>query len=167
MIRRVMCKVFFRIALSSQSFPVPTISLPRLRISADSEIGYTVLAVGLNQVVRTFDPSAHGEVVAIRKACEIEQLFSLANLDAILYTTCEPCMMCSGLIRHSRMRKVNAATTAEDALIAGFGDRESRTEFRGSADFAFGGVEYVQEFLREEALPIFELYARLNGIVYC
>ena len=51
-----------------------------------------VLAEGWNQVTSTNDPTAHAEVVAIRRACAAVDTFALEG--ATLYASCEPCPMC-------------------------------------------------------------------------
>lgn len=50
------------------------------------------------------DPSAHAEMKAIRKACEI--IGNERIPDCTLYVTKEPCSMCSGVIIHSRIKSV-------------------------------------------------------------
>ena len=53
-----------------------------------------VVAIGVNQVVRANDPTAHAEIVAIREACRALGDFQLAGCD--VYASCEPCPMCLG-----------------------------------------------------------------------
>ena len=63
-----------------------------------------VLARGNNQVLRTSDPTAHAEIVALRAAG-----LALANyrlLGCTLYTTLEPCAMCAGAILHARIARL-------------------------------------------------------------
>src|SRR5207237_9108542 len=48
-----------------------------------------IIAEGVNQVTLTNDPTAHAEVLAIRRACEKLRLFELKSCE--LYTSCEPC----------------------------------------------------------------------------
>ena len=54
--------------------------------------GGKVLAEGWNEVTSALDPTAHAEVVAIRRACRAVGDFSLRG--AVLYASCEPCPMC-------------------------------------------------------------------------
>ena len=51
-----------------------------------------IIAEGFNKVTSTNDPTAHGEIVAIRKACKSLNNFNLSGCE--LYSTCEPCPMC-------------------------------------------------------------------------
>ena len=79
-----------------------------------------VIAEGWNEVTSANDPTAHAEVVAIRRACGAQGSFSLAG--ATLYASCEPCPMCLAAIYWARIdRLVFAATRAEAAAI-GFDD---------------------------------------------
>ena len=80
----------------------------------------SVVAEGTNQVTATLDPTAHAEVVAIRKACQALNNFQLSDCE--LYTTCEPCPMCMGAIYWARFAKVYYANTRADAAKIGFDD---------------------------------------------
>lgn len=53
----------------------------------------------------------HAEIIAIDKACKKLNNFRLENCD--LYVTVEPCLMCSGAIVQSRIRKVYFGTCDE------------------------------------------------------
>jgi guanine deaminase len=79
-----------------------------------------VIAEGWNQVTSKNDPSAHAEVMAIRKACKKLKSFQLD--ECILYASCEPCPMCLGAIYWARPGAVVFAATASDAARAGFDD---------------------------------------------
>jgi tRNA(adenine34) deaminase len=60
-----------------------------------------VLAVGFNQPIHAVDPTAHAEIVAIRKAARELSNYRLSGLT--LYVTVEPCMMCVGAIVQARI----------------------------------------------------------------
>ena len=63
-----------------------------------------VLGRGNNQVLRTSDPTAHAEIVALRSAG-----LALANYrltGSTLYCTLEPCAMCAGAILHARVARL-------------------------------------------------------------
>ncbi len=63
-----------------------------------------LIARGNNQVLRTSDPTAHAEIVALRAAG-----LALGNyrlLGCTLYTTLEPCAMCAGAILHARIARL-------------------------------------------------------------
>jgi len=80
-----------------------------------------IVAEGHNCVTSTNDPTAHAEVVAIRKACEVLGTFQLD--DCIVYTSCEPCPMCLGAIYWARPKKVFYACNKHDAAAIDFDDQ--------------------------------------------
>jgi len=79
-----------------------------------------IISEGFNKVTSTNDPTAHGEIVAIRDACKNLNNFDLKNCD--LYTSCEPCPMCLSAIYWSRVDKVYYANTRDDAQKIDFDD---------------------------------------------
>ena len=81
----------------------------------------TVLAEGWNQVTSTNDPTAHAEVMAIRRACQAVGSFSLTG--ATLYASCEPCPMCLASAYWARVSRIVFANTREDAAAIGFDDQ--------------------------------------------
>lgn len=68
---------------------------------------------GVNNVRREFDPSAHAELRAVRRACKKLRATSLAGFT--LYTTCEPCPMCMGSILWAGVDRVIYGATISDA----------------------------------------------------
>ncbi|MBQ9274671.1 MAG: tRNA adenosine(34) deaminase TadA [Succinivibrio sp.] len=60
-----------------------------------------ILGVGCNRVISSHDPSAHAEMVALRAAGRLVHNYRLPGLS--LYVTLEPCLMCTGLMVHSRI----------------------------------------------------------------
>jgi tRNA(Arg) A34 adenosine deaminase TadA len=79
-----------------------------------------VIAEGWNQVTSTNDPTAHAEIVAIRRACIVLGGFNLPDCD--IYTSCEPCPMCLGAIYWARLRRIYFANSRADAARIGFDD---------------------------------------------
>ena len=63
-----------------------------------------VLAMAGNETRALNDPTAHAEVLAIRRACAALQSERLEGCD--LYVTLEPCAMCAGAISFARLRRV-------------------------------------------------------------
>ena len=63
-----------------------------------------IVAEGNNQVLKQKDPTAHAEIVAIRKACK--KIGDWRLEDCTLYVTLEPCQMCAGAIVQARVKKV-------------------------------------------------------------
>ena len=74
-------------------------------VSADGR----VVAQAGNHTRENCDPSAHAEVLAIRKACA--ELGQERLNDHDLYVTLEPCAMCAGLIAAARIRRLYYAAS--------------------------------------------------------
>jgi len=124
--------------------------------------GDEVLAEGTNQVTSTKDPSAHAEVLAVRAACQALGHFQLAGCE--IYTSCEPCPMCLGLIYWARPDRVYYANTAEDAAAIGFDDSRIYREL--AAPPAGRSIAMVQ-MLRNEALAAFRAWqAKADKVPY-
>ena len=112
-----------------------------------------IIGQGSNMVLKTNDPTAHAEVVAIRDACRQLGDFQLEGCE--VYTSCEPCPMCLGAIFWARPAKVYYACTKEDAADAGFDD-----------EFIYQEIEITPEkrqipmiaMMREESLKAFDLW---------
>lgn len=75
---------------------------------------------GFNRVLRDNDPTAHAEVVAIRRACEAIQSFDLTG--CVVFASSQPCPMCLAAIYWSRAECVYFANTITDAAVIGFDD---------------------------------------------
>ena len=63
-----------------------------------------IVGEGFNQPIAGHDASAHAEIVAIRAAGQ--RMGNYRLVDATLYVTIEPCMMCVGAMLHSRIKKL-------------------------------------------------------------
>ena len=77
------------------------------------------ISVAQNLLELTSDPSAHAEVVALRKAGQINSNWNLEGFS--LYVTLEPCLMCAGAILQSKISRVvfgafNPETTSQSSV---------------------------------------------------
>lgn len=79
-----------------------------------------IIAEGCNEVTLANDPTAHAEVVAIRRACQAMGNFSLAG--ATIFASCEPCPMCLAAIYWARLERLVFANTRSEAAAIGFDD---------------------------------------------
>lgn len=70
-----------------------------------------IISKAYNKKEKTNVVTKHAEIIAIEKACKKLKTWHLN--DCILYTTVEPCLMCTGAIIQSRMKKVVYATENE------------------------------------------------------
>lgn len=76
-----------------------------------------VIATSANMMIAGNDPTAHAEIVAIRRAAEALGESRLQGCD--LWVTLEPCAMCAGAIAHARiMRLYYAADDAKGGAVA-------------------------------------------------
>ena len=112
-----------------------------------------VIAHGSNKVTLDNDPTAHGEIVAIRKACKSLNNFNLSGCE--LYSTCEPCPMCLSAIYWAHIKKVYYANTRDDAQKIDFDDSLIYSELLKNVKKR--KISMVQ-MMRDEALKAFELW---------
>src|SRR5210317_1288665 len=68
-----------------------------------------ILSAAHNQTIKLADPTAHAEILALRKAANEINNYRLLN--TTLYVTVEPCIMCMGAIVHARISQVVFGTT--------------------------------------------------------
>ncbi len=61
-----------------------------------------LLSSAYNQAIAKADPTAHAEILALRKACQTIGNYRLLN--TTLYVTIEPCIMCVGALIHARVK---------------------------------------------------------------
>jgi tRNA(adenine34) deaminase len=76
-----------------------------------------VVARGENRVLRDSDPTAHAEMVALRAAGRVLGNYRLPG--CTLYSTLEPCSMCSGAILHARLARLVFAASDPKAGACG------------------------------------------------
>ena len=81
-----------------------------------------------NKVFTNCDPTAHAEVMAIRDACKNLQSTDLSGCQ--IYTSAEPCPLCTAAIDWSKIEAVYYSNTEEEALEHGFIDKEILAELR-------------------------------------
>jgi tRNA(Arg) A34 adenosine deaminase TadA len=117
-----------------------------------------IIAEGYNQVTSSNDPTAHAEVVAIRKACENLGTFQLT--DCVVYTSCEPCPMCLGAIYWARPKAVYYACTKEDAAAIGFDDHFIYDEIE--KDISDRNIKFIN-IEREEGQKVFNKWETKEG----
>ena len=114
---------------------------------------------GTNRVTRDNDPTAHAEVVAIRRAAAGTHDFDLHG--AVLYTSCEPCPLCLAAALWARVSAVYFAADRHDAAAAGFDDALFYRYFDG-ADHSLMPVALAE--LPERTAP-FEAWSAFEGRV--
>lgn len=148
---------------SDEEYMVRAIELSRITSMVESAGGVfgcvivkdgKIIGEGANRVVAENDPTWHGEMEAIRKACKAEGTFKLDG--ATLYTSAEPCPMCMAAIYWAGIDKVFYASQIEDALEYGnFDDSHIYAEIRkpvSEREIA------IKQIMRPEAVEIWKMY---------
>lgn len=119
-----------------------------------------LIASGHNHVLAYNDPTCHGEVDAIRKACKRLGTFDLTGCE--LYTTGEPCHMCLCACMWANISKIYYGCTIADNEIIGFRDNKFDQIFGGRDKLG----DYMTEIDREACLRLFQDYSRMDAAKY-
>ena len=117
-----------------------------------------IVAEAVNTVATTNDPTAHGEVNAIRAACKAIGSFSLEGCE--IYTSCEPCPMCLAAIYWARLGAIYYGSDQQDAAKAGFDDASLYDEVRKLR--AQRSIPSAQ-LLQDEAWEAFETWIKATA----
>ena len=113
-----------------------------------------VVAKGHNQVLKNQDPTCHGEIMAIHKACKKLKTFDLTGCE--LYTTGEPCPMCLAAILWANIDKVYYGCNIVDTEEIGFRDKKF---------YELSTPEKKQEFVKElDRAECLKLYAKYESL---
>ena len=153
-----------------QEFMSRAIALARAHMRAEGDgpfgavivKGGEIIAEGYNAVISSKDPTAHAEIVAIRRAASKLDSFHLGGCE--IYTSCEPCPMCLAAIYWARIEKIYFANTTEDARDIGFDDKAFYQELQ--RPWAERQIP-AQQLLREQALAVFrEWQEKVDHVEY-
>ena len=118
-----------------------------------------VVAKGHNLVLKTNDPTNHGEMMAIHKACKKLQTYDLSGCE--IYTTGEPCPMCMAAILWANIDKVYYGCNILDTENIGFRDAKFyEMQKPGERE------KLVKEIDREECLKLYKDYISLKHTIY-
>ena len=115
-----------------------------------------VVAKGHNRVLKDHDATAHGEMMAIRKAGEVLGTHNLEG--CTLYTTGEPCHMCLCAILWANISKVYYGCTIADNARIGFRDEHFDTLFGGRDQLG----DLMTELDRDACLRLFDEYNNMT-----
>ncbi|MCD8209851.1 MAG: nucleoside deaminase [Coprobacillus sp.] len=115
-------------------------------ITKDGEI----ISKGHNQVLKKNDPTCHGEIDAIRKACKKLKTFNLQGCE--IYTTGYPCPMCLCAILWTNIDKVYYGCNTKDTEDIGFRDKQFEEEINKKKE------DICVEVGREACLKLYEEY---------
>ena len=123
-------------------------------VTRDGEI----IGSGWNRVLKTNDPTAHAEIVAIRSACAHTGDYWLEGCQ--IYCTCEPCPMCLAAIYWARIESLTFAATRSDAATLSFDDAFIYKEV--CRPITERSIE-THQCLREKALQVMQLWPALDS----
>jgi len=119
--------------------------------------GDEILAVAGNRTRTDQDPTAHAEIVALREAAHRVSNYRL--VDAVVYSTIEPCVMCAGALIQARVRRLVYGARDEKAGAVESRFRVCDTDFLNHRIEITAGVleeecrEIMQDFFRERRCP--------------
>ncbi len=114
-----------------------------------------VIGRGHNRVLGHHDPTAHGEVEAIRDACARLRSHDLSGCD--IYTTGEPCHMCLCACLWANIRRVYYGCTIKDNALIGFRDDYFNDIFAGRKELG----DFLIQMDRDACLALFDDYLNL------
>ncbi len=117
-----------------------------------------IVARAHNEVLGSNDPTAHSEVLAIRRAAAALGRFDLSDCE--IYSSCEPCPMCFAAVHWAKIRTLVFGCTKGDAARIGFDDEFIYEVIRGTARRAQVSVRQEN---REEALALFGEWEHMAG----
>jgi tRNA(Arg) A34 adenosine deaminase TadA len=108
-----------------------------------------VIATGTNRVTASGDPTAHAEIVAIRRAAEALGTYDLSG--CTLYASTEPCPMCLAATWWARIGEIVFAADRDAAARAGFDDAAIYQEVASDRDVR--SIPCVQHLADEGEAP--------------
>jgi len=115
-----------------------------------------VLSCEHNTVWKDIDITSHGEVHAIRVACQKAKTIDLS--DCVIYSTCEPCPMCFSACHWANIKTIFYGANIADAKKAGF--HELAISNKTLKKMGKGSMKIIPDFLREEAVKVFTLWLK-------
>ena len=116
-----------------------------------------VVGKGHNQVVKNNDPTCHGEMMAIHKACKKLGTFDLSGCE--IYTTGEPCPMCLAAILWANISKVYYGCNIYDTADIGFRD-SAFYDFQNNEEKR---KEFIVELDRKACLRLYKQYKEIEN----
>ena len=118
--------------------------------------GKALLAIAGNRTRTDQDPTAHAEIVALREAAR--KLGNYRLIDAVAYSTIEPCAMCAGALIQARVRRLVYGARDERA-----GAVESRFRICDT-DFLNHRIEVTAGVMEDECRALMQEFFRVRRI---
>ena len=132
-----------------------------------------VIASSHNCVLKNNDPTCHGEIETIRKACAKLNTFDLSGCE--IYTTGEPCPMCLCACMWAKIDKIYYGCTIEENAKIGFHDADFAQKLScqvilsNSKKQSFDGQEgpnYLEQIDHTECQKLFQEYKSMHSQKY-
>lgn len=114
-----------------------------------------IISKGHNHVVVNNDPTCHGEIDAIRKACKKLKTFDLTGCE--IYTTGYPCPMCFCAILWANISKVYYGCNTTDTEIIGFRDKAFEESIPDKK------LEICEEIDRKDCIELYKEYSAIQN----
>ena len=119
-----------------------------------------IIGEGFDEVISTNDPTAHAEIVALRKACKMLDSSTLEGCE--IYCSLEPCLMCLQAIYAAQIEQIFHGKSLADAVGSEFGgDRVKRQVALGASTH---GIPKKQILAGEAAMPLKNYKTRDKGL---
>lgn len=116
-----------------------------------------IIGKGHNEVLKNNDPTCHGEIMAIHKACKKINTFDLSG--SKIYTTGEPCPMCLSAILWANISEVYYGCNIDDTAKIGFRDM-AFYEFQNDEQ---AKKQFMVEVSRKDCLELYDEYNQIKG----
>lgn len=133
-------------------------------ISKKSKYPYGAIVVKNGEIIGRSDDKtlietsmySHAELAAIESASKNKNLYGDLS-GAVLYVSCEPCMMCMGAILYENFSKIVYAATLKDSND--YYCPEVLTDIDELAKYSENGIQIVKELHRKEAVEVLKTRA--------
>ena len=112
--------------------------------------GEQILSKNHNRCIELNDPTAHAEILVLRKAGKVLGNYRLN--DTVMYVTAEPCPMCVSAMAHARISRLVFGTTEPK-----FGAIESKFRLLENNGFNHG-IEVARGILEEQCAEVLKFF---------
>ncbi len=116
-----------------------------------------IIGRGHNRVAKNNDPTCHGEMEAIRNACNNVGSFDLSDAD--IYTTGQPCVMCLGAILWANINHIYYGCSIAENDMIGFRDDVFSQTLQINMDKLQDRISQIDH---EECLELFRDYMKIT-----
>lgn len=124
-----------------------------------------LISVGVNVVTSQNCSVAHAEITAIMMAQKKLRTYSLEDGNYELFSSAQPCAMCTGAIVWAGIKRLIFGANKHDVeTIVGFDEGPLHPEWK--EEYKKRNIEVVENFMNDEAVKLLQKYKELGGIVY-